>query len=108
MRSLCARNSSFLIAGRLLKPSQIRRDRHGNVRLFEEVRARARDLSSRCSSKLRPLGVLGYRASTGELEPVFQKMLENATRVCGANFSNEPLRNDSFRNAAFHNAPPAF
>jgi signal transduction histidine kinase len=48
-------------------------------------------------------------ASTGELEPVFQKMLENATRVCGANFGVMSLYDgDSFRNVAFYNVPPAF
>ena len=45
-------------------------------------------------------GVLGLSsASPGELEPVFQKMLENATRVCGANFGSMNLYDgDRFRN----------
>ncbi len=48
-------------------------------------------------------------ASPGELEPVFQKMLENATRICGANFGMMGLFDkDAFRNVAMYNAPPAF
>jgi GAF domain-containing protein len=48
-------------------------------------------------------------ASAGDLEPVFQKMLENATRVCGANFGVLSLYDvDHFSNVAFYNAPPAF
>src|SRR5450759_1336552 len=42
--------------------------------------------------------------STGELQPVFQKMLENATRVCGANFGVMSLYDGaSFRNVALYN-----
>src|SRR6202041_757264 len=48
-------------------------------------------------------------ASTGELEPIFQKMLENATRVCGAQFGNLFIYSeDAFRAVAVHNAPPAY
>src|SRR5580692_5110157 len=44
--------------------------------------------------------------SPGELEPVFQAMLENATRICEANFGNLLLReNDAFRIVALHGAP---
>ena len=47
--------------------------------------------------------------SPGELEPVFKTMLENAVRICGANFATLQLReNDAFRVAAMHNPPPAF
>jgi signal transduction histidine kinase len=47
--------------------------------------------------------------SSGELEPVFQAMLENAVGVCGASFGTLYLREgDGFRAAAVHNAPPAF
>jgi signal transduction histidine kinase len=48
-------------------------------------------------------------SSPGELEPVFQAMLENATRICGASFGNLDLREgEIFRLAATHNAPTAF
>jgi len=45
----------------------------------------------------------------GELEPVFQTLLENATRLCSAKFGNLYLReDDAFRTVAMHNVPPAF
>ena len=48
-------------------------------------------------------------SSPGELGPVFKAMLENAVRICGANFGTLQLReNDAFRVAAMHNPPPAF
>ena len=48
-------------------------------------------------------------SSPGELEPVFQAMLENATRICEARFGNLLLyENDAFRMAAMHGAPPEF
>ena len=48
-------------------------------------------------------------SSPGQLEPVFQTILANATRICEAKFGTLYLRDgNSFRAAAFHNAPPAF
>jgi GAF domain-containing protein len=48
-------------------------------------------------------------SSPGELEPVFQAMLENATRICEANFGYMQLcESGTFSMAAMHNAPPAF
>ena len=48
-------------------------------------------------------------SSPGQLETVFQAILANATRLCGAKFGTLYLRDgNSFRAAAFHNAPPAF
>jgi GAF domain-containing protein len=48
-------------------------------------------------------------SSPGELGPVFQVMLENAVRICEANFGTLQLReNGAFRVAAMHNPPPAF
>ena len=48
-------------------------------------------------------------SSAGKLEPVFQKMLENATRVCGAKFGTMVLyEGDLVRRVALYNVPSAF
>ena len=48
-------------------------------------------------------------SSPGELETVFQTLLENATRLCEAAFGSMlQLEGDVFRRVALHNAPPAF
>ena len=48
-------------------------------------------------------------SSTGELQPVFQTMLENATRLCAAKFGQLFLcEGDAFRTTAMHNVPPAY
>jgi len=81
-----------------------------NARLFDEVQARTRDLTESLDQQTATSEVLEViSASTGELEPVFQKMLGNATRVCGANFGVMSLyEGDSFRNVARYNVPTAF
>jgi len=49
------------------------------------------------------LGVIS--SSPGELEPVFQAMLENATRLCQAKFGNLYLcEGDAFRTIAVQRA----
>jgi hypothetical protein len=48
-------------------------------------------------------------SSAGELEPVFEAILENVTRICDAKFATLYLREgDLFRAVALHNAPAAY
>ena len=48
-------------------------------------------------------------SSPGELEPVFTKMLDKATRICDAKFGILDLcEGDAFRAVALHGAPPAY
>ena len=81
-----------------------------NVRLFDEVQARTRDLTESLEQQTATSEVLRVISSSpGELEPVFQAMLANATRICEAKFGTLWLREgDSFRAVALHNAPPAY
>jgi PAS domain S-box-containing protein len=81
-----------------------------NARLFEQVQARTRDLEESLQQQTATSEVLQVISSSpGELKPVFQALLDNATRVCGANFGAMVLYDgDSFENVALHNVPPAF
>ena len=48
-------------------------------------------------------------SSPGDLEPVFQAMLENATRICEANLGSMVLcEGDGYRVVAQHGGPPAY
>ena len=81
-----------------------------NVRLFDEVQARTRELTESLEQQIATSAVLGVISSSpGELEPVFQAMLENAVRICEAKFGNLLLFDGNvFRMAAMHGAPPAW
>jgi GAF domain-containing protein len=80
-----------------------------NVRLFDEVQARTRELSEALQQQTATSEVLQVISrSPGELEPVFQTMLANAVRICEAKFGNMYLRDgEVFRLTATHNTPPA-
>jgi signal transduction histidine kinase len=81
-----------------------------NVRLFEAEQARTRELTEALEQQKATAEVLQVISSSpGELEPVFQAMLANATRICEAKFGSLYLYDkDAFYPGAFHNAPPAF
>jgi len=58
-----------------------------NARLFEEVQSRTAELTASLEQQTASSGVLQLISSSpGELQPVFDAMLENATRICEANF----------------------
>ena len=81
-----------------------------NTRLLKELRERTDDLSESLEQQTATSEVLQViSASTGELEPVFKSMLDNATRICGANFGTMSLyENGAFRPVAFYNVPQAY
>jgi signal transduction histidine kinase len=78
--------------------------------LENKVEQRTAELSESLEQQTATSEVLQVISSSpGELKPVFQKMLENATRVCGANFGVMNLWDgENFNIAADYNVPPAF
>jgi two-component system, NtrC family, sensor kinase len=81
-----------------------------NTRLLNELRQRTDDLTGSLERQTATSKVLEVISSSpGDLKPVFETILENAVRLCGAKFGNLYLREgDGFRAAAMHNAPPAY
>ena len=74
-----------------------------NARLLNELRESLQQQTA-TSEVLRVIS-----SSPGELEPAFQAMLENATRICEAKFGILWLcERQGFRCAALHSAPRAF
>ena len=81
-----------------------------NARLFDEVQARTSELSESLEQQTATSEVLKVISSSrGELEPVFEAMLDNAVQICRAKFGNLMLLEDNaFRTVALHGAPPAY
>ncbi len=78
--------------------------------LQEQVSALTRELAEAREQQTATSEVLRVISSSpGDLQPVFQTMLENATRICEAKFGILWLcEENGFRAAALHNAPPAY
>ena len=81
-----------------------------NAQLLNELRQRTSDLAEALEQQRATSDLLQViSGSPGHLEPVFQSMIENAVRICGANFGNMFLYDDdAFRTIAMHNAPEAY
>ena len=81
-----------------------------NVRLFDEVQARTRELSESLEQQTATSEVLQVISSSpGELELVFQAMLVNAVRICEANLGVMfRVEGSSFQAVAWHGASAAF
>src|SRR5262249_15229566 len=79
-----------------------------NTRLLNELRQRTDDLSESLEQQTATSEVLRVISSSpGELEPVFQAMLEKAVRICEAKFGTMyRYDGDMFHPTAVLNAPP--
>src|SRR5262249_33160721 len=88
-----ARRSSSSVAGQETEVARLRRERD-----------EALEQQAATSEVLRVIS-----SSPGQLESLFAAMLENATRLCGANFGVLfRSEGDAFRCVALHNAPPLY
>ncbi len=81
-----------------------------NARLLSELRQRTDDLTESLEQQTATSEVLKVISSSGaELQLIFETLLANATRLCGAKFGNLHLaEGDGFRAVAMHNVPAAF
>jgi two-component system NtrC family sensor kinase len=81
-----------------------------NTRLFEAEQQRTRELSESLEQQTATSEVLKVISSSpGDLEPVFQTMLQNAVRICEAKAGNIYRWDDgALRLVTTHNTPPAF
>jgi GAF domain-containing protein len=81
-----------------------------NARLFGEVQQRTQELTESLEHQTATSEVLRViSSSAGDLQPVFERVLDNATRLCNAKFGNLfLLRGDEFQYVASHGVPSAF
>ena len=91
-------------------PTTARRRSPSIADLQKQLAIRTRDLREAREQQSATSEVLKVISSSpGELEPVFQTMLENAVRICEAKFGNLFVYKDgSFRIVAMQNAPLAY
>ena len=74
-----------------------------NTRLLNELRQSLQQQTA-TSEVLKVIS-----SAFGDLKPVFDAILGNATRICEAAFGSMLLRDgDAYRRVALHNAPPSF
>ena len=81
-----------------------------NARLLYELRQRTTDLTELLEQQTATSQVLQVISrSSGDLEPVFASMLENAARICDGKFGNIfRWDGESLHLVATYNTPPAF
>ena len=81
-----------------------------NTRLLNELRQRTGDLSELLEQQTATSEVLSIISrSPGDLKPVFEAILANATQICASKFGAMHIREgDAFRTVALHGASPPF
>ena len=92
-------------------PARAKRDGNRSVaELQQQINSLTRELAESHEQQAATADVLQVISrSPGKLEPVFEAMLENAVRICGAKFGNLLLYDgEFFRIGATYGAPPAY
>ena len=81
-----------------------------NVRLFEAEQQRTRELTESLNQQTATSEVLQVISSSpGDVQPVFQAMLENAVRICDATYGNiYRWDGNALHLASSHKTPPAY
>jgi GAF domain-containing protein len=81
-----------------------------NARLLNELRQRTGDLTEALEQQTGTSELLQViSSSSGDLEPVFATMLENAVSICDATFGNiYRVEGDGLRIVATHHTPAVF
>jgi signal transduction histidine kinase len=81
-----------------------------NARLLSELRQRTDDLTESLEQQTATSEVLSVISSSpGDVQPVFDAMLENAVRLCNAKFGTLNLYDgEVFRHVALYNVPDAY
>ena len=78
----------------------------GNVRLFEEVQAKTRDLSEALTHQTGSANILRVIASSPtDVEPVLQSIVESACELCDANDAAVLLRDGDYLYFRAHHGP---
>jgi hypothetical protein len=91
-------------------PTAARRRGPTAAELQKQLDKRTRELAEALARQTATSEVLRVISSSpGELEPVFEAMLKNATRICEAKFGHLVLYDgEGFRAAYLHDVPQAY
>jgi signal transduction histidine kinase len=109
-KAVKARRRNTLTLKRRNAPKAVRRRKPSAADANEKIALLEHRLSEALQQQTATSEVLKVISSSpSDLEPVFQAVLANATRICGAKFGTLYLyKGDAFYATAFHNAPLAF
>jgi two-component system NtrC family sensor kinase len=109
-KAVKARRRKTLTLKRRNAPKAVRRRKPSAAGANEQIALLEHRLSEALQQQTATSEVLKVISSSpSDLEPVFQAVLANATRICGAKFGTLYLyKGDAFYATAFHNAPLAF
>jgi signal transduction histidine kinase len=110
LRSTGTRKRARVVSTSQSQPALVKKLKARAHDLEKKLEARTRELSKSLEQQTATSEVLRVISrSPGKLEPVFQSVLENATRICDAQFGNLYLcEGDAFCIVAMQGAPPAY